>query len=158
MSEPKSNPFHMSWIALDFFLTRHSGLNWKIFSTQPMHTSTFDCLSTIHWSILTNISFFFFCLDSEWVNCKLHLWSLGLIGFYTPKFQKLDFTPWSLIPLAIYPPRLVFAVKWYIIMLMCFIIANSALKLRHFNDDQARSWHNQNYVVLGLNLKQKILA
>ena len=91
------------------------------------------------------------------VDCKLHPWSLGLIG-YTPKFQKLDFTPWSLIPLAIYPPQLVFGVKWHIIMLMCFIIANSALKLHRFNDDQARSWHNQNYVVLGLNLKQKFLA
>ena len=43
-------------------------------------------------------------------------------------------------------------------MLMCFIIANSALKLRRFNDDKVRSWHNQNYVVLGLNLKQKFLA
>ena len=93
-----------------------------------------------------------------WVNCKLHPWSLGLIGFYTPKFQKLDFIPWSLIPLAIYPPWLVFAVKWHIIMLMYFIIASLALKLRRFNDDQVRSWHNQNYIVLGLNLKHKFLA
>ena len=41
---------------------------------------------------------------------------------------------------------------------MCFIIANLALKLRRFNDDKVRSWHNQNYAVLGLNLKQKFLA
>ena len=75
-----------------------------------------------------------------WVNCKLHSWNLELIGFYTPKFQKLDFTPWSLVPLAIYPLRLVFAIKWHIIMLMCFILANSALKLRRFNDKQVKSW------------------
>ena len=37
-----------------------------------------------------------------WVNCKLHPWSLELFGFYTPKFQKFDFTPWSLIPLTIH--------------------------------------------------------
>ena len=43
-------------------------------------------------------------------------------------------------------------------MLMYFIIASLALKLRRFNDDKVRSWHNQNCVVLGLNLKQKFLA
>ena len=43
-------------------------------------------------------------------------------------------------------------------MLMYFIIASLALKLRRFNDDQVRSWHNQNYIVLGLNLKHKFLA
>ena len=75
------------------------------------------------------------------VNCKLHPWSLGLTGFYTPKFQKLDFTPCSLILLAIHTPRLVFSVRWHICMLMCFIFAKSAPKLRRFNDDQAKSWH-----------------
>ena len=32
--------------------------------------------------------FFFFL-----VNCKLHLWSLRLLEFYTQKFQNLDFIP-----------------------------------------------------------------
>ena len=68
------------------------------------------------------------------VNCKLHPWHLGLFGFYTPKFQNLDFTPWSLVPLAIHPPRLVSAVNWHITMLTCFIFDKSALKLRSFNE------------------------
>ena len=75
------------------------------------------------------------------VNCKLHSWNLGLIRFYTSKFQKLDLTPWSLVVLAIHPPRLISAVKWHIFMVMCFIFDKSASKLRCFSDDQAKSWH-----------------
>ena len=47
-------------------------------------------------------------------------------GFYTSMFQKFDFTPWSLISLAIYFPQLVFAVKWHMCMLMYFIFAKSS--------------------------------
>ena len=27
------------------------------------------------------------------VNCKIHLWNLGLLGFYTLKCEKLNFIP-----------------------------------------------------------------
>ena len=37
------------------------------------------------------------------INCKLHSWSSGLTRFYTPKFHKLNFTPWNLVPLVIHP-------------------------------------------------------
>ena len=48
-----------------------------------------------------------------WVNCKVHSWSLGLLGFYTLIFEKMDFTPWSLVPLAKPHPQLVWASdKW----------------------------------------------
>ena len=90
------------------------------------------------------------------INCKLHPWSLGLIGFYTPKFQKLDFTPWSLVPLVIHPPQLVSVVKWHIIMLMYFIFAKSATKLRHFSDDQMKSWHTSKLRRFINKLKTKI--
>ena len=63
-----------------------------------------------------------------WVNCKLHPWSLELFGFYTPKFQKFDFTPWSLVPLTIHTLQLVFAVNWHITILTCFIFAKSGQK------------------------------
>jgi len=58
----------------------------------------------------------------------------GVTGFYTPKFQKLDFTPWNLIPLAIHTLRLISVVKWHMRMLTCFIFAKSAQKLRRFNE------------------------
>ena len=60
-----------------------------------------------------------------WVNCKLHPWSLGLTRFYTLMFQKLDFTPESLLSLAIQPPQLIFSVNWHIIMLTYFIFVKS---------------------------------
>ena len=41
-------------------------------------------------------------------------------------------------------------------MLMCFIFAKLATKLRRFNDDQVNIWHNQNYIISGLNLKHKL--
>ena len=75
------------------------------------------------------------------VNCKLHPWSLGLIGFDILKFLKLDFTAWNLVPLGMHLPMLIFAVKWHIIILICFIFDKSASKLRCFSDDQAKSWH-----------------
>ena len=43
-------------------------------------------------------------------------------------------------------------------MLMCFIFAKSAPKLHRLSDDQVESWHNQNYDILGLNLKHITLA
>ena len=33
-------------------------------------------------------------------NCKEHPWTLELLGFYTLKFEKLDFTSWNFIWLA----------------------------------------------------------
>ena len=32
-----SNPTHVGWVGLNFFLTHHDGLGQKIPSTQPMH-------------------------------------------------------------------------------------------------------------------------
>ena len=75
---------------------------------------------------------------SRRINCKLYSWNFGLIGFYTPKFQKLDFTLWSLVTLAIHhqpppsPPQLVSVVKWHIIMLMCLIFFQISLKTTLF--------------------------
>ena len=88
------------------------------------------------------------------INCKLHPWNLGLTGFYTPKFRKLDFTPWSLTLLAIHPH------SWFlllsdIITLMCFIFDKSASKLRHFSDDQAKSWHASKLCSFKAKLKTK---
>ena len=44
-----------------------------------------------------------------WVNCKVHSWSLGLLGFYTLIFEKMDFISWSLVLLAKPHPQLVWA-------------------------------------------------
>ena len=41
------------------------------------------------------------------VNGKVQPYSLGLFGFYTIKFEKLDFTLWSLVQLAKSHPRLI---------------------------------------------------
>ena len=100
-------------------------------------------------SLFPNLHYHFYSLSSQSftvtiktrVNRKLHFWSLGLIGFYIPKFQKFDFTSCSLIPLVIHALRLVFSIKWHICMLTYFIFAKLVPKLRHFNDDQAKSWH-----------------
>ena len=40
-------------------------------------------------------------------NGKVQPYSLGLLGFYTLKFEKLDFTLWSLVQLAKSHPRLI---------------------------------------------------
>ena len=41
------------------------------------------------------------------LNGKVQPYSLGLFGFYTLKFVKLDFTPQSFVPLAKSHPRLI---------------------------------------------------
>ena len=43
-------------------------------------------------------------------------------------------------------------------MLMFFNFAKLAPKLSCFSDDKVKSYHNQNYVVSGLNLKHKPIA
>ena len=82
----------------------------------------------------------------SWVNYKLNPWSFGFIGFYTPKFLKFYFTPWSLVSLTIHPPRLVSTVKWHIIML-CVLFCQISLKTTSFQWWPRESWHNQNYVI-----------
>ena len=56
---------------------------------------------------------------------------MRLTRFYTPKFGSISNSP----------PQLISAVKWHIIMLMCFIFDKSTLKLCRYSDGQAKSWH-----------------
>ena len=60
-----------------------------------------------------------------------------------------------MVLLAIHPPWLISAVKWHIIMLICFIFDKSTLKLRRFNDDQTKSWHASKLCSFKAKLKTK---
>ena len=51
--------------------------------------------------------------------------------FYTLKFSFISNSPL----------RLISVVKWQIIILICFIFAKLASKLRCFSDDQVKNWH-----------------
>ena len=81
-----------------------------------------------YWRANFSTLHYFVCFIFK-INYKLHPWSLGLIGFYTPEFQKLDFTPWSLAMLTIHTLWSLFAIKWHMRMLTGFIFAKLAPKL-----------------------------
>ena len=54
---------------------------------------------------------------------------MGLFGFYILKFEKLDFTLWSLVPLAKPHPPLVWAIMWHVGVLTCLFFFCAKLTL-----------------------------
>ena len=75
---------------------------------------------------------------------QITLLKFGVDWISHSKISKTWFYTQKFVPFAIHPPQLISAVKWHIniiLMPFFFFLAKSTPKLRHFSDEQVKSWH-----------------
>ena len=81
---------------------------------------------------------------------------MGLTGFYTPKFRKLDFIPWSLVLLAIHLPWLIFVVSDTSSFWCVLFLTDQPQNYVVLVMTKQRAGMHKNYVVSRLNLKRNL--